>query len=423
MIKAKELLKSFNIPSDSKIIVAVSGGLDSMVLLTYLIEENYSPIVVHFNHNTRDTNKRDEGLIETFSKNHDLIYHIENIYVDKGNFQSKARDLRYDKLKEIANKYNTPYIATAHHLDDLAETVLIKLTRGSNLYGYAGIHPIVNKDDFIYIKPFLYTSKITLKEYQLFNEVPYFDDESNYTDAYLRNRYRHTVLPILKQENNQFLNKVLTYHQQLTNAYNYIKKQALLEITNNSFNVSKYKELDIAIQNEMIAILLSNHNLDSSYELIDKIRDMILSNNSNRSYTLKDELFFIKSYDKVYIDTKLTPLEFEQILKEGINVLPNNIYLTITDDTIKNNALSTEIWYNGLSLPLIARTRKPGDILNFSYGRKKLKDYLIDLKIPLVIRNELVIITDSDNEILWVSNIYTNETLGKDNKLKIIVGE
>lgn len=424
MLKAKNLLKIFNIDKDNKIIVAVSGGIDSMVLLSFLKNQEYEPIVVHFNHNTRDTNKRDESLIKSYCENHNIKYHIISIKVTKGNFQSEARDLRYQNLKLIADKYNTSYIATAHHLDDLAETVLIKITRGSNLYGYAGIHPIFSENGYTFIRPLLHISKLEIKKYQEFNEIPYFDDESNLEDTYLRNRYRHTVIPILKQENEQFLNKVLTYHHQLGDAYSFIKKEANKYIVNNNVDLNIYKTLDLVLQNEVIAILLSKYNLDTSYDTVTKIRTMLLNDTTNNTYDLKDNYKFIKTYNNIYIIKEEKSLDFTVLLDEKELFLPIVGKITFLDSNVKSDDNINEICYNILTLPLIARTRKQGDILTFPYGRKKLKDHLIDLKIPPHERERLWMITDNDDNILWISNnVYVNKTMGSNNVIKFIIGE
>ncbi|WP_162140226.1 tRNA lysidine(34) synthetase TilS [Haploplasma axanthum] len=420
MLNITNLLSSFKIDKKIPIIVAVSGGIDSMVLLNILITEKYKPIVVHFNHNTRKTNERDQDLIINFSKNNNLIYHIFSININEGNFQSEARDLRYEKLRMIAKKYKTSYIATAHHLDDLAETILIKMTRGSNLYGYSGIQPLYVKDEITYIRPLLNIDKKTIIDYALLHKIPYFTDESNYSDNYLRNRYRHTVIPILKQENQQFLKKVYNFHTQLKDAASYIKNQALKELHNNSINIENFKKLDVVIQKEMIAILFEQDNLETTFETIDKIRCMLLNDSPNQEYTLENKYTFIKAYNEAFIKKNQTKNVFDITLNDSLNILPNMEKITFFNNPSNIDNETVKICYNKLSLPLRARTRKPGDTLSFKYGRKKLKDYLIDLKLPKYERDKLWLITDSNDIILWVSNIYINETLGSEKQLQFL---
>lgn len=424
MLQAKNLLASFKLNKKKPIIVAVSGGVDSMVLLEFLINEDYEPIVVHFNHNTRETNKRDEQLITDYCEANDLKYHIYNIVIAGGNFQSKARDLRYEHLTQTANIYKTNYIATAHHLDDLAETVLMKLTRGSNLYGYAGINPYYSRNGYIYLKPLLYLSKAELNAYQVKYEIPYFTDESNYSNNYLRNRYRNTIIPIMKQENDQFLNKVLTYHTQVSDAYNFISKVAKSNINNKSFELTTFIKQDIAVQNEMINQLFVLNNIESNYQLISKIRETLLNGSSNNTYDLKGGFQFIKTYNNVFIKAKSENKNFNIKLTNTINHIPNVGNITFFHGSAKRPNNTVKLWYNILSLPLVARRRKPGDTLTFPYGTKKLKKHLMDLKIPPYKREELWLLTDSDNNIIWISDgVYTNQTLGSNNLLEFIIGD
>lgn len=423
MLEAKKLLKDFNLQPNKKIIAAISGGIDSMALLAFFLEEKIRPIVVHFNHNTRDTNKLDESLVKTFCKNYNLTLHVVNINITKGNFQSQAREQRYYHLEKIAKKYHTNYIATAHHLDDLAETVLIKLTRGSNLYGYSGIHPIFTKNNYTYIKPLLHTSKESIVKYQQFNEIPYNDDESNFTDSYLRNRYRHAVLPIMKQENKQFLNKVLTYHKQLSSSYNYINKEASKYIVNDLVDLTTFKELDMTLQDEIISILLTRYELEVSFETISKIRMMLLNDSTNNSYDLKNNIKLIKSYNVISVEIINKPLNFVEVLNSNQTTIANVGKITFLEYSCADQINCRKLWYNEVSLPLIARSRKPGDKLSFSFGRKKLKDYLIDKKIPPHKRDQLWLITDSNDVILWVSDVYVNETISDAKEKYFIIGD
>lgn len=424
MYEVQKLLNTFELDKSKPIITAVSGGLDSMVLLTFLLQSNYKPIVVHFNHNTRDTNEDDELLIKHFCKTHHLKCYVFDIKISNGNFQSEARNLRYKHLKDVAKKYRTPYIATAHHLDDLAETILIKITRGSNLYGYAGIHAYYEEDGYKFIKPLLNTTKEQLLKYQKENEIPNNTDESNYTDSYLRNRYRHTVVPILKQENKQFLSKIRDYHEQLSSAYSYINKVARTYITNNTATIATFFDLDEVIQNEIIMIMINDANLTINKRTLMKIKSMLLNDTTNNSYNLKNGYQFIKAYGNFYIKQIKEPIMFNIELSNTISTLPDGTTVTIYQNDSKSDKKGVEICYNTISLPLIARTRKAGDTLSFKYGSKKLKDFLIDQKVEPHLRKELWLITDSNNVILWVSNdIYINETLGNEKKLKLLIGE
>lgn len=421
MLKAINFLSNNNITKNKTIILSVSGGLDSMVLLHLLKSYDYKVVVVHFNHQTRLANDDEAKLVESISAKYNYPFYLFDINVLSGNFQANARKLRYDHLKKLATKYQTKYIATAHHLDDLAETVLMKITRGSNLYGYAGIHSIYKEGNFIYIKPLLEYSKQELKTYANLNKVKYLDDESNALDYYTRNRIRNTVIPILKQENSQFLNKIYDYHLQLKNSFTFIRNYANNFIIDNQVSINTFNQQEIIIKDEILAILLEPLNINLSLNLINDLKSVIDSPRPNLSYDLSEEYSFVKSYDLFYIIKKEVSKEFNIVLNKKINKLPNmkNITFLTDNGNIKGNII--KICYNKLSLPLVARTRQDGDIIKFTYGSKKLKDFLIDKKVPKHLRDSLIIIADNDNRILYVEDYYQNTTLGNKKELKFII--
>lgn len=421
MLKAINFLASNDISNKQTIILSVSGGLDSMALLHLLKSYNYKVVVVHFNHQTRENNLKESLLVKELSDDYNYPFHLFDLDIKGGNFQATARELRYEHLRNIAKKYKTKYIATAHHLDDLAETVLMKITRGSNLYGYAGIHGIYEEKGFVYLKPLLSYSKKELKEYVLNNDVKYLEDESNYLDYYMRNRIRNTVIPILKQENANFLNKIYDYHSILKNSFDFIRKYANNYIVDNKVNLSTFLEQDLIIQDEILVVLLEPLNINLSQNLLNDLRSLINSPRPNLSYDLSNNYLFIKSYDNLFVKEKIVNTNFRVTLDKEINTLPNMKNVTFLSDNKAIPKKSVKICYNKLSLPLIARTREDGDTIKFTYGSKKLKDFFIDKKVPKHLRDELIIITDNENNIIYVENYYINESLGKEKKLLFII--
>lgn len=419
-----DLLNNYNIDNKTPLVLSVSGGVDSMVLLNILSVNKYNLIVVHFNHQTRKENEQEEQLVRETAEKHNFKFHVFKVDTNSGNFHEQARNFRYDHLKQIALKYKTPYILTAHHLDDLAETVIMKITRGSNLYGYAGIHEYVKQDDFIFIRPLLNYSKKEISIYAQNNKVAFLDDDSNFEQHYTRNRIRHTILPILKQENPQVLKKFKEFQTSLTESYNFIRTFSNNFIdSNNKIDITSLLKQELLIKRETIVILLEKYQITFNKNTLDTLLNILESDRPNLTYNLSDDYLFIKSYNQIFITKDLETITFEVILNKNDNHLPNMKKITFLNNLSDNNKFNHKICYNNISLPLIARTRKNGDVLMFSYGKKKLKDYLIDLKIPRIKRDELIIITDSNNTILWVEDIYTNQTIGSENEIYFKIGE
>ncbi|MCR5307584.1 MAG: tRNA lysidine(34) synthetase TilS, partial [bacterium] len=190
------------IEKNETIVVGVSGGIDSMVLLNVLYDLGYNIIIAHVNHNVRIESKDELIFVKKYAEERNIKF--ESTVLDKiegTNFQDEARRLRYEFFFNVARKHNATKIATAHHLDDLLETILMRISRGSNLYGYGGIKPIINYSSFSIIRPLLCVNRQTIKEYQELKNIPYMEDNSNLKDKYTRNRYRHHIVPILVEEN------------------------------------------------------------------------------------------------------------------------------------------------------------------------------------------------------------------------------
>jgi tRNA(Ile)-lysidine synthetase-like protein len=242
-------------------------------------------------------------------------------------------------------------------------------------------------------------------------------DESNEENTYLRNRYRHAVVPIMKQENPQLLEQVKQYHFQISDAFRFIRETSLQHISDSTFNLNVYKTLNSVIQNDMIACLLENNHIDITFDKITKINQMLNSDAPNQTYRLSHKYVFVKAYDKASIES-LTYVEpvFHK-LKIGPNKFKNVDFFTFLNDSTLNTEEFTKLCYNELAFPLWFRHRLNGDILAFDYGHKKLKKLLIDKKVPMKKRDELWVLTDDNNQILWVQNHYLNKTLGNKNTL------
>lgn len=418
MITHLDLLKELNITKNDTLIVSVSGGVDSVVLLNLLVNAGYKPIVVHFNHQTRANNALEEALVVELAEKYNLVYYIFNFeYSGKKNFQAEARLFRQNNLKNVASRFDSAYILTAHHLDDLAETILMKITRGSNLYGYSGIQKVTKQDGYIYLKPLLDFSKNDIINYANVNKLKYLTDESNLESHYLRNRYRHAIIPIMKQENSNLLNQFKEYSNILIENFNFIRKYASKFVDIDQVDISELIKEDDVIIKEVIIILLEKNQVEINNNLVADLLNIIKSNSPNATYNLSNRMSFIKSYSIIKIIKNVATTTYNIVLNHDVNILPNMKKITLLNNVSDNTNNTIVLCYNNIRLPLIARTRLAGDKLDFDFGTKKLKDYLIDLKIPMTERNNLTIITDSNNTIMWVENIYINKTLGNQNKI------
>ena len=212
-MNTKSILKNIDISDDTYIVVGVSAGPDSMALLDMLQKETNAKIVcAHINHNVRKSSNLEQKYLEEYCKNNNLIFECYKIEkYNQNNFENEAREKRYHFYEKILKKYNSHSLFLAHHGDDLTETILMKIIRGSNLEGYAGIKMYSKLENYTIIRPLLSLTKEDIIKYNQKNNIKYFIDETNNNKLYTRNRYRLTILPLLKKEDKKVHLKFLKY--------------------------------------------------------------------------------------------------------------------------------------------------------------------------------------------------------------------
>lgn len=419
MDKVKEWLLNLN-KDENYFIVSVSGGADSMALLSLLNELEIKVVVVHFNHQTRKENDTEQQLVHNYTKSINYPFHTFKLDVPSSDFQNEARNLRLSYLKEIADKYKTPYILTAHHLDDLAETIIMTLTRGSSLFNLSGFKQYLIVDKYIFLKPLLEVSKKDILEYINDKNIPYLDDPSNFEDNYFRNRVRNHIIPLLKEENPKVLDKFLDLHYEINSLSSFVKSFSDQELINDKIiDVNKFRQNNEVIQINIITNLLEKNDIIPSKRLISLCVKTILNDKPNSSVQLSDNLVLNKSYNYASVLQTYFHRHYEKTMKldEKVVYEGSSYYYTNMIDETLTNIIYNKLCYNNIVYPIITRNRLKGDRLNFKYGSKKLKDFLIEKKIPLFLRDKLLIFADSNNEILWIPNLYLNETLGSLNTL------
>ncbi|WP_323847769.1 MAG: tRNA lysidine(34) synthetase TilS [Phytoplasma sp.] len=391
-------------------IISVSGGIDSMVLLDYLYHLQYNLIVVHFNHLKRKESLKDKILIKEYCLLKKIPFYYFELNIEDQNFQNKARILRKEKLKLIASKYKTPYLITAHHLDDLAETILLKLSRGSSLLGYSGMQSSYCHDNFYFLKPFLYISKDKITSYAIKNAIPFLEDYTNKLNIYTRNKIRNQIIPFFKKINN-FLKNIQKFHFQITEMNTFLKRQTnffLKKMNNNFFDLKSFLQLDIVIQKDIIVSLLEKKNIYKNFYLINNIVKGLQNNNKpNITWAFPSlEWLLIKQYHKFFWQKKIKTEQVNQMTKPSLHYNNKNVLSFCSS--------IQQIFYDvdRLQPPFILRQKQPGDILQFHFGRQKLKKFLINSKINLTQREKIWLVVDQQNIIIWIPRLYFNSTLG-----------
>lgn len=436
MKKVKKYLSDI-LDKDDVVVLGCSGGPDSMALLSLLIEFrkklNISIVCAHVNHNLRAESDDEMVWLEQFCLKHKIIFEkmIINNYGDD-NFHNEARNIRYNFFEELVYKYNAKYLMTAHHGDDLVETILMRIVRGSTLGGYAGFSKLVKKKDYSIVRPLVYVTKDEILNYDKKNNIEYAVDKSNFSDKYTRNRYRKMVLPFLKEEEPNVHLKFLKYSEMLFECERFLDGEVsrlYKKLYNENYiDIDKFKMLDSIIQNKII-----NNWLEEYYEddliLIsdvhtDLIKSLIYSNRSNSVIYLPNAVKVVKSYNKLYFERETDQIDSYEIELLDYANLPNGKNIKAIEYADSNSNFYCRLNSSDVVLPLHVRTRRDGDRMKVKglNGSKKVKNIFIDEKVPVSQRDLWPVVVDSEDKIVWLPGLKKSKfDVSKNKKCDIIL--
>lgn len=419
MINLDDILKKLDktIKENETLITATSGGPDSMALLSLLIKlsktKKITIICAHVNHNLRKESQEEAIMVEKYANENNLIFEKMEINHYKGNTENYARTQRYNFFEKLIKKYNATYLLTAHHGDDLTETILMRIVRGSSLKGYSGFQEITDKETYKIYRPLITKTKDELLNYVKTNNIPYAVDKTNFSEEYTRNRYRLNILPILKKENKSVHLKFLKFSETLKLYDDHINKEANEKLNkvyqNNNLNLKLFENEDELIKRKILYQILNNLYYKNISLITDNHVELILniieSSRPNLKINLPSKVLVIKNYQNLYFtqNTEIKPYSFT--FKDKL-ILPNNKIL-IKEETEDTSNYTIRLNSKELSLPLIVRTRQNGDKMEIKNlnGHKKIKDIFINEKISETARNSWPILTDQNNQIIWLPGL------------------
>ncbi len=414
---SKALLTDLNLNKTDYLIVGVSSGPDSMALLNYLQTHTKNPLVVaHINHNVRKQSQEEEQYLKKYCQDNNIIFECHKIEkYTQNNFENEARTKRYQFYEQILHKYNSKYLFLAHHGDDLIETILMKIVRGSNLEGYAGIKKVSKQKDYYIIRPFLEYTKDDLLNYNQKHHIKYYLDITNKDTTYTRNRYRKNFLPLLKKEDKNVHKKFLKYSETLLEYNNYVND----EVNNLLPHIYKDNILLLAkittihpfllknIIYKILSTIYNNQNNIITEKHLTNIINLINSPKPNLTITLPKNLIIIKEYNKLYFTkTNITNENNYKVIFTNYQKIGNHILKTINNTTQNGNNIC-RLNSKKLSLPLYIRNKKDGDYIEVLglNGKQKVKDIFINEKVPLSKRKNYPLLVDNQDNILWIPNI------------------
>jgi tRNA(Ile)-lysidine synthase len=417
------------ISEQSKIIVAVSGGVDSMVLLDLLVRERdalgLNLIVAHFNHQLRgNESDADEHLVQQRAQRYGL-----EMYVDRAGtaecarqarlgIQEVARNLRYDFFSKLRESSGFDLIATAHNADDNAETVIMNLFRGAGVQGLAGI-PVLRHDRRI-IRPLLFARREEIEAYAAAEQVPFRNDASNAKDDYTRNFVRHQILPLVRDQINPNVVETLQRTSELfreLEGYLMHSARAALDIVGAGstpgelkLSIPRLKGHPVLLQQYIVMLAAQQATGQRpEYDQVGRILD--LTEGLTGSWvTLSDRHGVCRDRDTLVIRAMEEPADFRT------HVLQNHRY-DFRDfrfsSTLMSGTLPPLGDQNGIEyvdadrIPpghLVLRTWAEGDwfVPLGMKAKKKISDYFVDAKIPLYEKRKYPILETKDGTIIWL---------------------
>jgi tRNA(Ile)-lysidine synthase len=399
-----------------RLLVAVSGGADSMVLIHLLQQKQISFEAAHVNYNLRgEESLAEETLVQEYCKAHQLKLHIlrpdtKKYAAENGiSIQMAARELRYDWFRKLCQEQELNLIATAHHADDQAETVMLKLLRGAGPSGLAGIR--LKQENLI--RPLLCFEKSDLLKWAAEHNIPFRTDSSNLSSDYQRNFIRHEILPLAKKINPGLNGTLLHFAEFMLSHQQFL--QYSIKNLNLSFKnpVTGFTHIQTSALSEIPGYDVLLYEMLQPFSVhpseIENICKALV--NSGKQFFTPTHLLTIGRNEIV-----ISPLPAESITKINIESYPfsintpwGNLHGVETEVPTHFHSPQPNTIYTDpelLQFPLTVRTWKEGDFFHPAgmKGRKKLSDYFTEKKISRPEKNQIPLLF-SDDRLVWVCNL------------------
>lgn len=385
-------------------VIGVSGGCDSMFLLDTLRKKNYHLLVAHVNYNLRHDSYVDYELVSEYCAEYGIPFYYKEFHHDDytdGNFQDRARTLRYTFYKEIYKLYKCKGVILGHHLDDNLETIYMQLKRHNTIH-YLGIKEENEVQDMKVVRPLMHCYKKDILAYCQNHDIPYHDDYTNFETDFERDKVRNTVLNSYTiQQKDQLLQRAYQHNTRIKELEFKVQSYYQQYIADGQIY---YYYIPKELRDIFLYLILKDvmHPQLISYSLIKEIKHQINSVKPNIQMNLPVNYLFIKEYDNIYIidkdKIKGYHYEFNQFVLFGCE----HFHL------LENGHINEGVYLSKDDYPITIRTMQEGDSIMTSSGTKKLSRLFINAKIPALKRKTWPVVLNKDQIIILVPHIAKN---------------
>lgn len=401
-ISANSLIKH-----GQSVLVAFSGGADSMCLLHVLKSLSYDVSAAHMNHMLRgDEADNDEEVARQFCEKYDIPFYVSRVDIasiakqESISEETAGRNERYKFFDLVAQNNCIDKIATAHNKDDNAETILMHIIRGCGTSGLAGIPKMRGN----IIRPLIDCSRSEIEEYCRNHNLHYVTDSTNLTTLYTRNKVRHELIPILREYNSNILSAFSALSELMTADKKYFENK-IKEITGNSTSISikKLEKLPNALLYRVISKLSNNASLSPEFRHIKAVADIIKCGSSGKRIDIPGGIIEI-SCGKISAIQSM-PEDFCHSITSESEIELDNFRIFSSSDVESNLHFTLPF-----GSEILLRSRRPGDKIKVRGMTKKLSDLFTDKKIPASERNKIPVLS-VDGEIIYVFGIEKSDLI------------
>ena len=407
----QHLHQNFPFLEDSKLLIAISGGIDSVVLAHLCSQLNLNFSLCHCNFNLRgQESDDDEAFVTSLAKSLKTLVYTTSFETEKYATKNKvsiqvaARDLRYTWFYKLLDANQYDYVLTAHNTNDNLETFIINLTRGSGLEGFTGIPPVNQKS----VRPLLAFSRDDITLFAIKNGIVWREDRSNASIKYVRNKVRHKIIPILKELNPHVLESfqnTIEYLNESQSIINDAVKNITTKVVSYENDVLKIscKEIDkLSNKKAYLYQLLQAYGFTAWNDIVDLIsaqpgkqvfsdthrllkdRNFLILTTINKSQSIKGPILIDQKVSKITNPIKLT-------IQNTDDYTSKNKEQIIIDKDLVNYPLSLKKWHHGDAMYPTGMT-----------GSKKISQLFKDNKLSLLDKEKIWILADAKDHIIWV---------------------